>query len=231
MKKYKAVFFDLDHTLWDFERNSSETILELFEKYNLLNLGVTEPSRFISVYKEVNARMWDMYHKNEISKKYLRTGRFNLALKNFGIQNDELAEMLATDYLSICPEKKYLFPGTIEILDYLSEKYKLHIITNGFVEVQYKKIKNSGLTAYFDHIHISEEIGFKKPEPEIFNFAVKQAGVVHENCIMIGDNTETDIGGALNAGIDHILFNPDSTKIPDFVNRSVSSLNELTRYL
>ncbi|MBL0343583.1 MAG: noncanonical pyrimidine nucleotidase, YjjG family [Bacteroidetes bacterium] len=227
MKKYKAIFFDLDHTLWDFDLNSEETIAEIFHNQKLEQLGITDPQLFIKEYKEVNKQMWDLYNENRISKEFLRSGRFRMALNAFNVSNDDLADTMASEYLKICPQKTNLFPGAIDTLDYLSQKYSLHVITNGFLEVQYTKIKNSGIGKYFDHIHISEEIGFKKPEPEIFHFAVKQAGTIHENCIMIGDNTETDIAGAQNAGIDHILFNPHRLEVPNFVNQSVNSLTEL----
>jgi putative hydrolase of the HAD superfamily len=231
MKKYKTVFIDLDHTLWDFEKNSHETISELFQQYELNRYGITNAENFIEVYRQVNTRMWDLYHRNKISKEFLRSGRFKLALSDFNIENESLTESLAADYLKICPQKKHLFPNTIKTLDYLQAKYQLHIITNGFVEVQHHKIRNSGIGSYFKHIHISEEIGFKKPEPEIFNYAVGLSGSAHEHCIMIGDNPETDIMGAINAGIDHILFNPVEMEVPHFVNKSIGHWDEIMAIL
>lgn len=231
MKKYKAIFFDLDHTLWDFEMNSVEAISELYDLYDLKNLGVNEKELFIKTYKTINTQMWDQYSKNQISKQDLRNGRFYKTLCEFKIADEKLSTLLSDDYLNICPLKQNLFPGTITLLEYLIEKYNLHIITNGFKEVQYLKIKNSGLDKFFDHIHISEEIGFKKPEPEIFHYAVSKSGTIHENCIMIGDNADTDIKGAINAGIDHILFNPENIKTSHEVKKSICHLNELHHIL
>lgn len=213
MKQYKAVFFDLDHTLWDFELNSQSAITELYHDHKLDAMGIPGLQNFIDAYKDINKTMWDEYHRNAITKATLRAGRFSRTLESFGITNLKLAETLAAGYLSSCPVKTNLFPGTIAILEYLAAKYSLHIITNGFKEVQHLKIRNSGIARYFEHIHISEEIGYKKPEPEIFNYAVKQSRVLHEQCVMIGDNLETDIAGAENAGIDPVFFNP--LKIPN----------------
>lgn len=227
MKEYKAVFFDLDHTLWDFEMNSLEAINELFDIHQLAAKGVPAKKDFIETYRLINDELWELYHMNKITKEMLRNGRFQKVLLAFNIDDALLSKKLADDYLSISPKKKNLFPGTIPLLEYLSQKYSIHIITNGFKEVQYTKIKNSGLEKYFEHIHISEEIGFKKPQAEIFHYAVSKSGTVHESCIMIGDNVETDITGALNAGIDHILFNPLQIKVPSIVKKSISRLNEL----
>ena len=227
MKKYKSIFFDLDHTLWDFDRNSYETISELYDLHELEQAGVSSLQDFMNVYLNINQTMWDEYHKNVINKETLRAGRFARTLNFFGVDNNVLTEKLASQYLDVCPHKTHLFPEAIEVLDYLSAKYNLHIITNGFKEVQYTKIRNSGIDKYFDKIHISEEIGFKKPDREIFNYAVRQAETIHEHCIMIGDNPETDIMGALNSGIDHILFNPHGAVVPNYVHRKVQTLKEL----
>lgn len=230
MKKYKAIFFDLDHTLWDFELNSHEAIAELYMQHELSNKGINDFTEFIKVYKKVNHEMWDDYHHNRISKEALRFGRFSRALKSFNINDDGLAENLSIQYLEICPVKTNLFPNTLTVLDYLKQHYDLHIITNGFKEVQYLKIRNSGLEKYFSKIHISEEIGFKKPEPEIFLHAVKTAGTIPEKCIMIGDNLDTDIKGASNAGIDHVFFNPEGVLFQQSVMKEIRSLDELIQH-
>lgn len=230
MKKYKAIFFDLDHTLWDFELNSHEAIAELYTQHELSHKGINDFTEFIKVYKKVNHEMWDDYHHNRISKEALRFGRFSRALKSFNINDDGLAENLSIQYLEICPVKTNLFPNTLTVLDYLKQHYDLHIITNGFKEVQYLKIRNSGLEKYFSKIHISEEIGFKKPEPEIFLHAVKTAGTIPEKCIMVGDNLDTDIKGASNAGIDHVFFNPEGVLFQQSVMKEIRSLEELIQH-
>ncbi len=231
MRKYKSVFFDLDHTLWDFEKNSIETLEELYDLHNLEQHGVSGKSDFIREYTSVNKSMWDQYHRNEINKETLRAGRFNRTLNTFNISNMELSEILASQYLERCPEKRNLFPGTIQTLEQLGERYNLHIITNGFKEVQYRKIKNSGLNIFFKEVHISEEIGFKKPQPEIFHYAVKQSGSLMHECIMIGDNIETDIEGAIQAGIDHIYFNPENQPVPEYIQKVVQTIPDLLTLL
>src|SRR5688572_14084435 len=231
MKKYKAVFFDLDHTLWDFELNSLETLKELYEIYLLESKGVSDINFFIETYRRINFQLWDDYDKNLINKEQLRSNRFLQTLKKFNINDQVLAEKLAVDYLRICPDKKNVFPGTAELLEELDKKYSLHIITNGFAEVQHRKLKNSGIIHYFDKIHISEHIGYKKPQPEIFHYAVMEAEAVHEQCIMIGDNLETDITGAINAGIDHVLFNPGELCQDKRVRKQVKKLTDLLEWL
>lgn len=230
MKKIKAVFFDLDHTLWDFDRNSEEAIQELAENLKLKEKGVPGLDEFMNVYRKINHEMWDAYHRHAISKEELRTGRFSRSLATFGIHDADLSEQMATEYIAISPHKTNLFPGALDVLEYLKEKYRLHIITNGFREVQYIKIKKSGLHQFFEGIHISEEIGFKKPEPEIFHHAVLKAETVTEHCIMIGDNLETDIQGALNAGIQPVWFNPQKLSSPSGL-KSISHLEEIKNIL
>jgi putative hydrolase of the HAD superfamily len=231
MKQYKAIFFDLDHTLWDFDRNSHETISELFIAHGLKLQGINCHESFISVYREINSGMWDAYHRNQINKEQLRSGRFNKALQKFNVVNDELAETLSSEYLRICPLKKHLLPGTMEVLNILKAKYSLHIITNGFKEVQHLKLKHSGIDNYFQHIHISEVIGFKKPEAEIFHHAVSKAQTVHENCLMVGDNLLTDIAGAENAGIDAVYFNPCKLKSESKIRCEINHLEQLLHFL
>lgn len=208
MNKYKHIFFDLDRTLWDFEQNSITTLKEMFQKNNLLELRVESFDEFFSVYKKINHELWTDYKDGKIKKDYLSFERFNKTLQHFGIENKDLAKTLSIDYITISPMQTILFPFTFEILDYLKSKnYKLHIITNGFKEVQKVKLKNSKLENYFDLIIISEEVGFKKPSPEIFEISIEKAKAKKEDCLMIGDDLETDIKGALAANMDAIWVN------------------------
>ena len=232
MKKiYKNIFFDLDHTLWDFERNSSESLREMYLKYDLLGLGIENAEHFEKVYKKINYSYWEAYRKEEINKDQLRVGRFRDTFTFFDIDNNALADRLGDDYLSITPYKKHLFPDTIEILDKLKEKYRLHIITNGFEEVQYIKMKSSGLTPYFENIITSEQAKVKKPNPIIFEYALKTCKASVEDSLMIGDNPEVDCKGAYDIGMDSVYFNPNKEKTDFPSTYEINGLNALERIL
>lgn len=227
MKLYKHIFFDLDHTLWDFETNATETLGEIYSHFRLKDKGVASASGFINMYKSINEKMWDDYEKGKISKEYLRTRRYYKTLLSFGIKDNKLSEKIGEFYIKESPKKTNLFPRAIETLSYLAEKYKMHIITNGFVEVQYLKLKNSGLRNYFEKIIISEEVGSNKPEKKIFSHALMSAGAKKQESVMIGDNLGTDILGAKNSGLDQCFFNPSKKEHKEKITFEISSLDEL----
>jgi len=205
---YKDLFFDLDHTLWDFETNSKETIQELYTTHRLVDLGIVDFDRFYSTYSAHNHRLWDRYTKGFIKQEELRWKRVYLSLLDFKVANEPLAKEMSQAYLEILPNKKHLFPYTIEILEYLKQKdYKMHLITNGFESVQFKKIKNSGLQDYFIEVITSEASNSLKPQKEIFEYALKNANASIEESIMIGDNESADIQGGINMGMDTIFVN------------------------
>jgi putative hydrolase of the HAD superfamily len=205
---YKDLFFDLDHTLWDFETNSKETIQELYTTHRLADLGIVDFDGFYSTYSAHNHRLWDRYTKGFIKQEELRWKRVYLSLLDFKVANEPLAKEMSQAYLEILPNKKHLFPYTIEILDYLKEKdYKMHLITNGFESVQFKKIKNSGLQDYFIEVITSEASNSLKPQKEIFEYALKNAKASVEKSIMIGDNEFADIQGGINMGMDTVFVN------------------------
>lgn len=206
--KYKHVFFDLDHTLWDFESNSIATLNELFTNYKLSE-RIASVDLFISNYQKINKELWSLYHQNLVDKSTLRLSRFVLALEKSDVFDLQLAIKLADDYTTIAPYKGKLFADAHEVLAYLQQKYSLHLITNGFKEVQYIKVKTSDLEKYFKNIFISEDIGFNKPQAGIFNHALNTAHTKAYESIMIGDNYEADILGAAAVGMDTILFNPE----------------------
>jgi YjjG family noncanonical pyrimidine nucleotidase len=219
------VFFDLDHTLWDFERNSALAFGKLLPAH-----GVAVPlDEFLKHYVPLNFQYWEKYRREEITQTELRYGRFRdtFNLLNYEVPN-ELIDLLSDDYIKHLPENNHLFDGTLEILDYLSAKYRLHIITNGFHEVQFRKINNASIGHYFVTVTNSEMAGVKKPNPLIFAYALKQANAKKENCIMIGDCIEADVRGAINYGIDAILFNENS---PDASIKHVTRLQDLKKYL
>jgi len=205
---YKDLFFDLDHTLWDFETNSKETIQELYKTHRLADLGIVDFDGFYATYSAHNHRLWDRYTKGFIKQEELRWKRVYLSLLDFKVANEPLAKEMSQAYLEILPNKKHLFPYTIEILEYLKQKdYKMHLITNGFESVQFKKIKNSGLADYFIEVITSEASNSLKPQKEIFEYALKNANASVEKSIMIGDNEFADIQGGINMGMDTVFVN------------------------
>ena len=223
----KHVFFDLDRTLWDFEYNSHETLLELCTTYNLRKRGITDYEEFIKKYKIHNEQLWDLYRVDKISQKDLRRERFQRALADYNIIDPILAEKIGEDYISVCPKKNKLFPHTIEVLEYLSEKYSLHIITNGFEKVQHIKLKYSNLEKYFDKIITSEQVGVKKPNPKIFNFALSRAKTTEKESIYIGDDLEVDIIGCQNCEIKGVYFNPKKISHSENTTFEISCLSQL----
>jgi putative hydrolase of the HAD superfamily len=205
---YQHLFFDLDHTIWDFEMNSKETLLDLHHKYNLTAKGIQDFDAFFDQYSIHNHRLWDRYTKGFIKQDELRWKRIYLSLLEYKIADETLSKAMSFDYLDILPNKKNLFPYTIEILDYLKTKgYQMHLITNGFESVQFKKIENSNLTPYFKEVITSEGSNSLKPHKEIFEYALQKAGAKLEQSIMIGDNEAADIQGAINIGMDSIFVN------------------------
>jgi len=205
---YKHLFFDLDHTLWDFEANAKETLYELHGLHALKEKGVHDFDLFFSRYSFHNERLWDRYTKGIIKQEELRWKRVWLTLLDFKIANESLAKEMSVQFLEQLPNRKNLFPYTAEILNYLTEKkYALHLITNGFDNIQHSKLKYSNLTSYFNEVITSEKAGSLKPNKEIFEFALQVTGADIKSSIMIGDNIEADIKGAMSAGLDTVFVN------------------------
>ncbi len=206
--KYRHLFFDLDHTLWDFETNSRETLKDLYESNALYEKGVTDFNLFFTRYSHHNERLWDRYTKGFIKQEELRWKRVWLAMLDFKIADELLARALSQQFLELLPSKKNLFPYTFEILEYLKAKdYHLHLVTNGFEKVQHSKLQQSGLDGYFEAVITSEASNSLKPHKEIFDFALQQTGAAIAESIMIGDNLDADIQGGINAGLDTIFVN------------------------
>ena len=223
----KHIFFDLDHTLWDFEFNSEKTFEQIF-KMNLVGVDFND---FISKYKPINHKYWRLYREDKVSKEDLRYGRLTETFNELNYKiSDSLIHTLAKEYIDFLPNHNALFVGAIDILNYLKPKYQMHIITNGFEEVQHKKMKNSDLLPYFDKIVTSEEVGVKKPNPKIFNYALEKSGAVAEESIMIGDNFEADILGAKNVGM-HTIFCEFNGEIATEKVITISRLSQIKEYL
>ena len=205
---YKDLFFDLDHTLWDFELNSKETMQELYINHHIAALGITDFDAFFNIYTAHNHRLWDRYAKGFIKQEELRWKRIYLSLLDFKIANEHLSKDMSLEFLQILPTKKKLFPHTIEILNYLKGKdYKMHLITNGFESVQMQKIKNAEIAHYFTEVITSETSNSLKPNKEIFEFALKTTNATLSESIMIGDNETADIQGGINIGMDTVFVN------------------------
>lgn len=206
-KNYKCIFFDLDHTLWDYETNSSETLLELFNEFNIDSF-IPSFDQFQKVFHKINDSLWTDYHKNRISHIDIRTRRFREVFHQFQANNHQLAQQLNDYYIERGPKKSKLFSGAIELLEYLQEKYKLLILSNGFTLTQETKLRESRIRHFFHWVITSESSGYTKPAVQIFEHAMYLSNTSPSEVIMIGDNMETDIKGAINADIDYIHFNP-----------------------
>ena len=202
---YKHLLIDLDDTLWDFKANSKVVMQEIFNDYELIKYYDSFES-FHAIYMEKNHQLWEQYAKGEITKEYLSLERFLYPLRIAGVENEQLAKQLGEDFLHRTTMQTQLVEGAIELLDYLKNKYTLSIVSNGFVEVQYIKLRRSGLLPYFTHIFLSEEIGYQKPDIRFFQAVLTKIDAKNTECLLIGDNLQTDIQGAKNANIDAILY-------------------------
>ena len=204
MKNINDIFWDLDHTLWDFDRNSDLTFFKILNENNIK----VDISLFLKAYHPINREYWDLYRLNKVSKAHLRFYRLSDTFKELNVEVPEkLISKLTVDYINHLSDFNYLIPNALTILEKFHLNYNMHIITNGFKEVQKKKLEKSGLLKYFKTITISENIGFKKPSKEIFLHAITKANTVIENSVMIGDNFNADIIGAKSIGMKAIYYN------------------------
>jgi putative hydrolase of the HAD superfamily len=227
MKQYTNIFFDLDHTIWDFDRNAEEALHELYVIHQLNDIGLTSADAFIETYTHNNHKLWREYHVGNITKETLREARFKQTFLDLGVHPNVIPVGFEDEYVKLCPTKTNLFPNAHETLAYLSSKYTLHLISNGFKESQDIKINGTGIGKYFTHVIISELVGVNKPDKAIFEHAVNLAGTTKAQSLMIGDSLEADVLGALNFGMDAIYFNPFNTPKPDKVPVQINDLKEL----
>lgn len=227
LKDIKHIFFDLDHTLWDFDKNSALTFDKIFKLHKIQ----IDTTHFLSIYEPVNLNYWRLYRNSKIDKEKLRYGRLKdtFDAMDFAVA-DELIHLLSEDYITHLTTFDHLFEDAIEILNYLHPKYQLHIITNGFEEAQYKKMQVSNINHYFKTVTHSENAGVKKPDPIIFKYALQLAKAQPEESLMIGDNYEADVLGALQVGYDAIFFNYRKDESEPHI-RQINRLSELKLYL
>ena len=226
--KYRHIFFDLDHTIWNFDKNAEETLYELYDIYRLNEIGLPSAGLFIETYTRNNHQLWAEYHTGKITKDELRETRFKRTFLELGVHPDALPLAFEDDYVKLCPTKTNLFPHAHETLRYLQNKYTLHLISNGFKESSELKIGNTDIGRYFQNVIISEIVGVNKPDPAIFEHALNLAGAKKDESLMIGDSLEADVYGALNFGMDAIYFNPFNAPKPDDVPLQITHLKELT---
>ena len=226
--KYKHIFFDLDHTLWDFDTNSRLTLQDLYLSFSLAQKGVDDFDLFHKNYLAHNDLLWARYRNGLIKVDELRWKRMWLSLLDFKIGDEALARSMGDQFLAGLPSRKVLFPHTTEILQFLTDKnYLLHLITNGFETTQHEKLKNSGIDKFFIEVITSEGSNSLKPHKAIFDYAFKKTRSACHECIMIGDNMEADIQGAINAGIDQVYVNHLNIEPTIKPTYTVNSLKEL----
>lgn len=226
-KTYKHLFFDLDHTLWDFDKNSELTLTRLYLEHDLPSRGINDFVEFNTRFNEHNDRLWVRYRGGYIRREELRWKRFWLTLLDFKIGDTALAHELSSAYLEILPTQTTLMPAAKELLDHCSKKYTLHLITNGFETTQWLKLQYSGIASYFKEVITSEKSNSLKPHPDIFDYALKATGARMDESIMIGDALEIDVRGAYNAGWDQVYYNPFKKAHDGAPTYEVHHLNDL----
>jgi putative hydrolase of the HAD superfamily len=224
---YKHLFFDLDHTLWDFDKNSEATMLALYKEYDLAGRGITDFDAMMRSYNVHNDKLWARYRNGYIKREELRWKRMWLMLLDFKVADTTLAHELSTAYLEILPTQTLLVPSAKELLDHCKGRYELHLITNGFETSQRMKLQYSGISRYFTHLITSEKSNSMKPHREIFECALAVSGARPEESIMIGDAVEIDILGAINAGWDSAYYNPVGAPHKHKPTYEVAHLSEL----
>jgi len=230
VKVYKHIFFDLDRTLWDFDQNMVDALREIFFEFNL-DSSFPNVNTFIKCFSKHNEYLWEKYRKGELKKDVLRFKRFDLTLKDYGVNDLLLAKRIGDEFIRITPTKTALVPHAREVLDYLSPKYKLHIISNGFNEVQFPKLETCHIAKYFDKVITSEISGYHKPCPEAFGYSLSSANAKKVESIMIGDDLEIDVLGAKKFGMDQVYVNPNKLVHKSKPTYEIQSLLELKKIL
>jgi putative hydrolase of the HAD superfamily len=230
MKKYEHIFWDLDHTLWDFETNSHTALRHTFDAHNLQSLGITDFEAFSTCYHTHNDKYWERFRKGFINRETLRWKRFYVTLLDYKIANEKLANDLGSTYLDILPMQKKLMPNALEILGHCQNKnIAQHIITNGFEGTQNIKMQNSNILHFFDKIITSERAMSLKPHAPIYEYALAKTGATLNNSIMIGDAQAVDVKGALDIGMDAIWLNATNAKRDETIipTHTILQLGEL----
>lgn len=229
-KTYKHIFFDLDHTLWDYEKNSHETLTELYYHYRLYEFNKFTVDELIERFQVINRKLWRLFNEGKVTSGYLRKKRFLDVFDSLGLNRNFVPESFTDDYVRLCPLKTNLIPYAFEVLDYLKGKaYTMHIITNGFRDVQHLKLSKSKLSDYFTEIVTSDCTGFKKPHRQIFEYSLEKAKAISKDCIMIGDNLQADVLGASGVQMDQVYYNRHNLKHAERPSFEITCLSELQK--
>jgi putative hydrolase of the HAD superfamily len=234
LKTYQHIFWDLDHTLWDFDTNSLTALKQTYDAHNLATLGITDFNTFSTRYHVHNEKYWERFRKGFINRETLRWKRFYVTLLDYKIADEALANALGSTYLDILPIQTNLMRNAIEILEYCKAKnIRQHIITNGFEGTQNVKMQNSNILHYFDKIITSERAMSLKPHAAIYNYALQQTGALVNGSLMIGDAIAVDVKGAIDFGMDAVWFNPHESKNTTTITptHTVFQLQELLNIL
>lgn len=230
--KYKHLFFDLDHTLWDFDANAKATLQQLHFDLKLVDKGIHDFDVFYKNYLAHNEKLWARYRNGYIKQEELRIKRMWLTLLDFKVADEELARQLSELFLQLLPTRTLIFPDTKEVLQYLTDKgYQLHLITNGFELTQHSKLKSSGLDGFFKEIVTSESSNSLKPQKKIFEFALNKTGAKVNESIMIGDSIEVDIAGAMSVGMDQVHVNYNNAKQELKPTYTITALSQMKEFL
>ncbi|MDW3196229.1 MAG: YjjG family noncanonical pyrimidine nucleotidase [Cytophagales bacterium] len=210
----KTIFFDLDHTLWDYDTNARETLFEIYDDFRL-DRGFSSAEEFFQTYLVHNEKLWHLYNHGKIGRDDIRERRFYQVISDVGLDDKKMAEQMSDQFMEVCPHKTAVMPGTYEIMEHLKPVYQMGIITNGFSDTQAIKMAKTGLDKYFEIMVTSESAKARKPSAEIFNTALTEARAQAAHVVMIGDNRATDIGGALTLGWKTIWYTKEEEEAPE----------------
>ncbi len=227
MKKYTHIFFDLDHTLLDLDKCSQEALVEIYNEHRIYDTCGVSSDQFVATFTKVNSVLWQKYNRHEATREEVRSQRFKMVFQSLQVSVDLDTDMLGEEFIFRSTSKPYVFEGVYEVLDYLKSGYELHILTNGFEDSQSQKLKSARLQEYFIKVITSENSQARKPHPDIFHYAFNETSATPDNSIIIGDNIETDIKGAINVGMDHVYFNPEKKPHGLNVTFEINHLKEL----
>jgi YjjG family noncanonical pyrimidine nucleotidase len=232
LKPYEHLFFDLDHTLWDFEANAHECLIEMYDSFDMKGLGAEDVAFFCKKFSEANHYYWALLEAKQTTVDVVKKKRFQAAFDKLNIHiSEDLSLEMTEVFIKLLPSKTRLIDGTIEVLEYLKPNYQMHILSNGFEDIQIKKMKNSGIDHYFDKLITNEKAKALKPDKAIFDFALNYANASLSSSLMIGDNYIADIKGAMNAQFDTVFYNPAKQDIQEKPTFEIFNLIEIKEFL